>query len=160
MHKQTDISAECFSFVKPVTRIRAPAPERSAHHCAVGTPTVRTQPHTAPTVGRHGKGMGGPNPTPVSPQGYQEAYTVVQSVLQIKTTISVPDLAIKFGCARIQISTQRNLKEVSFIGWSLYLPPPPSSAWLVPDAPLCQPHFSDGQNALWSVVQCHDTAGP
>lgn len=124
MHKQTDISAECFSFVKPVTRIRAPAPERSAHHCAVGTPTVRTQPHTAPTVGRHGKGMGGPNPTPVSPQGYQEAYTVVQSVLQIKTTISVPDLAIKFGCARIQISTQRNLKEVSFIGWSLYLPPP------------------------------------
>eukprot|EP00667_Euglena_gracilis_P012800 EG_transcript_13159 len=44
-------------------------------------------------------------------KGYQEAYTVVQSVLQIKTTISVPDLAIKFGCARIQISTQRNLKE-------------------------------------------------
>jgi len=33
-------------------------------------------------------------------------------MLRIKATISVPQLAVKFGCARVQAMAQRNLNEV------------------------------------------------
>jgi hypothetical protein len=42
---------------------------------------------------------------------YQAAFSAVQSMLRIKATISVPQLAVKFGCARVQAMAQRNLNE-------------------------------------------------
>uniref|UniRef100_A0A6U8HBD9 Origin recognition complex subunit 6 n=1 Tax=Eutreptiella gymnastica TaxID=73025 RepID=A0A6U8HBD9_9EUGL len=49
---------------------------------------------------------------------YQTAFGMIQSVLKIKMPVSLQQLAIKFGCARIQSAAQRNLQafQVKFRG--------------------------------------------
>jgi hypothetical protein len=47
----------------------------------------------------------------VSEREYSPAFVMVQSVLKIKLPLSIPSVAIKLGCARVQVTAQRNLAE-------------------------------------------------